>query len=56
MGIIRIDEQLIDSHDMCTAGNLRDNRGKRTDAGFLDNSGFKNTADNALVNELLIEL
>ena len=56
MGIIGIDEQLIDPHNMSTAGNLRDNCSKRTDTGFLDNSGFKNAPDNTLVNEFLIEL
>ena len=56
MGIIGINEPLIDSHDMRTTSNLRDNRGKRTDTGLLDNSGLKNASDNTLVNKLLIEL
>ena len=56
MGIIGIYEGLIDSHDMRTSGNLRDNRGKRSDTGLLDNPGLEYAPDDALMNEFLIEL
>ena len=56
MGIIRIYEPLIESHDMGTAGHLRDNGRKWTDPGLLDDPGFEYTPDDTLVDELLIEL